>query len=279
MQDLSQDGNWFSLVADIRTSKQGKSWFSSVADAYNRTRPNYPKTIINRVVELAKLPEDATILEIGCGPGNATKAFGQLGFKIICLEPSKSACQLAERNCAQYANVEVKNITFEEWELASGRFDAVLAATAFHWVSPESGYPKVHAALKETGNLILLWNTRPHPQSEVHHMLDEVYQLHAPTLRRYFEDTITQLEKLKEFAQKVTNSDYFQDCKSEDLLCELTYSIDDYLMLLSTYSPYISLESQQRNSLFAGLRETLEKNWDNKIQVSYFSAFWIFQKS
>ncbi|NET55731.1 MAG: hypothetical protein F6K47_06035 [Symploca sp. SIO2E6] len=92
MQDFSQDGNWFSLVADIRTSKQGKSWFSSVADAYNRTRPNYSQTIINRAVELAKLPEDATILEIGCGPGNATKAFGQLGFKIICLEPSESAC-------------------------------------------------------------------------------------------------------------------------------------------------------------------------------------------
>ncbi|WP_424102419.1 class I SAM-dependent methyltransferase [Moorena producens] len=278
MQDLSQDGNWFKLVADIRTSQQNKTWFNSVADAYNRTRPTYPQTIVDRAVELAQLPDDATILEIGCGPGTVTRAFGQLGFRMVCIEPSESACKLARQNCAQYPNVEIKNTTFEEWELESQRFDAVIAATAFHWVAPGSGYAKVNAALKQNGVLIILWNTRPHPQAEVYQMLDEVYQIHAPSLRRYAEDTKTQLEKLNEFVEKVIDSGYFYDCKSEYVLCEPTYSIDDYLALLSTYSTYINLESQQKNSLFAGLRETLEKNCGNRIQLSYVSAFWILQK-
>ena len=125
---------------------------------------------------------------------------------------------------------------------------------------------------------MILWNTRPHPQPEVYQILDEVYEIHAPSLRRYAEDTKTQLEKLNEFVQKVIDSGYFYDCKSEYVLCEPTYSIDDYLALLSTYSIYINLESQQKSFLFTALREALEKNCGNSIQLSYFSACWIAQK-
>jgi hypothetical protein len=36
------------------------------------------------------------------------------------------------------------NTTFEEWELELERFNAVLAATSFHWVSPEVRYAKAN---------------------------------------------------------------------------------------------------------------------------------------
>ncbi|NEP03191.1 MAG: class I SAM-dependent methyltransferase, partial [Symploca sp. SIO2E9] len=269
MQDLSQEGNWFKLVTDIKNSQQNKNWFSLVAEAYSRTRPSYPQTIINRAVELTKLSSDAKILEIGCGPGTVTTAFGQLGFRMVCLEPSDLACQLARKKCGQYTNVEIKNTTFEEWELDSERFDGVLAATAFHWVTPGSGYAKVHEVLKESGVLILLWNTRPNPQPKVQQILDEVYQTHAPSLRQYSEDIKTQVEKLDEFIETVMNSGYFKNCKSEKLVCELNYSIDDYLALLSTYSTHINLEQQTKNSLFKDLRKSLENNYQNSIQLSY----------
>jgi len=272
MKDSSRVEKWYREVADSWTSEQRKNWYSAVASAYNRTRPRYPKAMISRAVSLAQLPESASILEIGCGPGNATEAFGKLGFRMVCLEPSEPACQLARQNCAQYGNVEIKNTSFEEWELEPEIFDGVLAATAFHWVAPERGYPKVTAALKARGALILLWNTSAQPPYEVYQMLDEVYQIHAPSLGRY-EDRKIQLANLNQFVQKVKESGYFQDWNGEDFPCEVTYSIDDYLALLSTYSPYINLESQQRDLLFAGLRETLEKNCGNSIQLSYLSVF------
>jgi len=119
MKDSSQADNWYREVADTWTSEQRKSWYSAVASAYNRTRPRYPKTMISRAVSLAQLPEEASILEIGCGPGNATEAFGELGFQMVCLEPSESACQLARQNSAQYANVEIKNTSFYSFPLAT----------------------------------------------------------------------------------------------------------------------------------------------------------------
>lgn len=257
--------------------QQKKSWYSQVADAYNKTRPRYPQELIYRVVELAKLPTDAIILEVGCGPGIATIPFAQLGFSMVCLEPSHEAYQLARQNCEMYPNVEIKNTTFEEWELETKKFNAVLAATSWHWVSPEIGYPKAATAIKDNGSLILLWNMTPQPPYEVYQALNEVYQAQAPSLARY-EDRRTQEDILRGMGENVIKSGQFKNLVSEQVPCEVTYNIDDYLLVLSTLSPYIRLDPLARNSLFEGLRAVLERNCTKSIQISYVSAFHMAQK-
>ncbi|MCF4968623.1 class I SAM-dependent methyltransferase [Nostoc sp. CMAA1605] len=277
MKDLEQRKSWYSQVANIYTSQQRKNWYSEVADAYNKTRPRYPQQLIHRAVELAKLPQDAVILEIGCGPGNATVAFAQLGFTMVCLEPSQKLCQIVEQNCIQYPSVEITNTSFEEWPLEPEKYHAVLAATSFHWVSPEIGYAKAADALKADGHLILLWNMTPQPQYEVYAAFEEVYQHQAPALGRY-EERETQHKQILRFGQSVIDSGLFKCFVSEEFPCEFTYSIDDYLTLLSTLSPYIALDPQQRNALFAGLKTVLEKNSITNISVSFLSALQIAQK-
>lgn len=269
--------SWYREVEDKFTSEQKKSWYGSVADHYNRVRPRYPQPLISRVVELAHLPKGANILEIGCGPGIATTAFAQFGFSLVCLEPSQSACAIARQNCAQYPNVEIVNATFEEWEPDSKKFDAVLAATSFHWVSPEIGFQKSASVLNHNGSLILLWNMTLQPQYEIYQLLDRVYQSQAPGLGRY-EDREKQNDQLKRFGDAVIGCGYFKDLVSEQLPCELTYSIDEYLALLSTYSPYIALDPQKRETLFESLKDVLEQNCDKTLQVSYLSAFHVAQK-
>ncbi len=278
MEDSKQQKIGFS-AADAYTVEQRKNWYSKVADAYNRVRPRYPKELICRAVELAQLPTDAMILEVGCGPGNATTSFAQLGFSMVCLEPSQEACQLARQNCAQYPNVEITNTTFEDWALEPERFNAVLAANAIHWIPPEIRYSKTAAALQDDGSLILLWNTAAQPNYEVYQVLHEVYQTQALSLARYHsEERETQEENLRRFGQNIIDSGRFKDPVSELLPCEVTHSIDDYLALLSTYSPYIALDPQKRHSLLEGLRKTLERNCGRSIQTSYLSAFHIAQK-
>ena len=49
------------------------------------------------------------------------------------------ACQ----NFATYPNVEIINTNFEESESADRTFDAVVAATSWHWVAPEHKHIKV----------------------------------------------------------------------------------------------------------------------------------------
>lgn len=259
-----------------KTLGQRKSWYSPVADAYDRARPRYPEEIVDRAVELAGLSDGAKILEVGCGPGTATAAFARRGFQMVCLEPSREACQLARRNCNPYPEVEILNTTFEEWETGTERFDVVLAASAFHWVSSETGYPKAADILKDEGTLILLWNTPPKPNHEVSEALGEVYETRAPSLAQP-EDEEAQVESLREFGTTVAGSGRFGDPVFEKITCEANYSLDDYLALLGTLSPYIAL-GPSRDFLFEGLRQKLESICGENVRTSYISALHVARK-
>lgn len=273
MTDLEQ----FLKTISAKELDERKTWYSSVADAYNQVRPRYPQQLIHRAVELAKLSTDASILEVGCGPGIATTAFAQFGFSMVCLEPSQEACQLAQQNFQQYPNVEIINNSFEEWEPENKQFDAVLAANSFHWLSPDIRCSKAASVLNAKGSLILLWNTPPQPNDEVSQMLKQVYQTYAPSLAE-FGNRETHEENLKNFSHSVIESGYFNHLVSEQIESEAIYNLDDYLALLSTFSPYIMLEPQQRTALFLGLRETLARDWGKSIPTSYLSALHIARK-
>lgn len=66
--------------------------------------------------------------------GKARRRHRSMGCSIICLEPNPDFFQLAQHNCQPYSNVEIQNTSFEEWELKPFEFDAVLAASSFHWI-------------------------------------------------------------------------------------------------------------------------------------------------
>lgn len=272
MQNYWKFSNWY--TQDLSTRKE---WYSPVAEAYHQVRSRYPETLIRRVIDLAQLSPQAKILELGCGPGTATVSFAKLGFSMVCLEPSFASFQLAQKNCEPYPAIKIHQTTFEEYPLENQSFDAVLAATSFHWIPSEIRYAKAAAALRPKGSLILIWNTTLQPRPEVHQVLQEVYNLYAPTLGRY-ETPEVQETHLKNFGESVLNSGHFQDLISEQIPCELTYSVQDYLMLLGTYSPYLALEPQQRTALFECLSHKIQQNFGETLQLSNLSILQISRK-
>lgn len=254
-----------------------KTWYSGVAQAYDRLRPQYPDEMVQRAMAIAQLPANARILEIGCGPGTATIAFARSGCSLLCLEPSGEMCQIARRNCQPYPRVEIANTSFEEWQLPQTRFDAVLAASSFHWVSSTVRYRKSAEALQNRGSLILLWNVVPHPNEEIYSVLDSVYQTHVP-YRTLNYDLESQSQNIDGFAEQIVDSGDFQDLKCDRLTYELTYNTEDYLTLLGTLSPYLELEAWQRDGLFSGLRDTINEKLGGEIQLSHLCVCQVAQK-
>lgn len=273
---VEQNIDWYSSIAAASPDRR-RDWYSAVAVAYDRTRPHYPQELIQQAIALSQLPAGAKILEIGCGPAIATVEFAKLGFSMVSLEPSTAACQIARDNCVDYPQVEIVNTTFEDWELGTARFAAILAATSWHWVDPKIGYPKAIAALEEQGYLILLWNNIPQPSYEVFQDLAKVYADLAPSLGKY-EDQATQEKSLQKLGQQVMETGLFTNFVTTQLVSQVLYSIDDYLSLLSTLSPYIALEPNQREQLFSGLRAVLSTNHGLEIETSYLSMLQIAQK-
>lgn len=260
-----------------RNLEQRKDWYSPVARAYDKARPRYPQKLIQQVIKIAQLSSDSKILEVGCGPATATLSFAELGSPMICLEPNQEFYQLAQHNCNQYPNVEIQNTSFEEWMIQPNEFNVVLAATSFHWIPPHIGYPKAAKALQENGYLILLWNKQLQPSYEVYQNLSEVYQFHAPDLE-HFEDREIQEKILQGLGQVVLDSGLFKGLICGHVESEVNYTVDEYLTLLSTYSPYLELASDVRKALFEGLRSRIELNYRRSLQLSYVSAFQVAQK-
>ena len=63
MKELEQLQKIYSQDLDKR-----KNWYSPVAEAYNRARPDYPRQLVARAQEIAQLTSQSKILELGCGP-------------------------------------------------------------------------------------------------------------------------------------------------------------------------------------------------------------------
>ena len=256
---------------------QRKHWYSAAAAAYNQARPHYPQALIQQVVEITQLSSQSRLLEVGCGPATATVGFAPLGCSMVCLEPNPNFFQLAQDNCQAYAKITLQNTSFEEWAVDAGQFDAVLAATSFHWIPAEVGYLKAATALRDNGHLILLWNKELQPSYDIYQCLAEVYQAHAPALNRY-EDQDTQLTILQGLGQIIIDSGYFTPLTTGHIETAVTYTTDEYLTLLNTYSPYLKLEPPIKTALFQGLRDRIEGDFDGSLQLSYISAFHIAQK-
>ena len=122
----------------------------------------------------------------------------------------------------------------------------------------------------------MLWNKELQPSADIYSQLSPLYQRYAPTLNRAYEDQATQIAILDDLGQMVVKSGHFRALESGWQVVNVSYSIDQYLLLLSTYSPYLKLEAQQRQNLFQGLRQILEGNGDT-VALSYLSAFHIVQ--
>lgn len=269
----------FSAIQRISEQPLGKkkNWYSSVAHAYEATRPGYPQQLIDEVVNFCRITASSNLLEIGSGPATATIAFAETGCRIKCLEPNSQFCAVAREKLLPYRRVEVLCSSLEESSLESGVFDVVLAANSMHWVSQEVGFQKVASALRNGGFLINLWNKELFPLAPARERLEVIYQEHAIPIPVY-QDAKLQHQYLGALGELMVRSGRFRlvATSSVEVFCD--YTADQYIALLSTFSPYLSLPSDQRDSLFAAIRRYIDDS-GSMIPLSYLSAYHIGMKT
>ena len=129
-------------------------------DYYNRYAvPYYEETVDVSMEEVMKpfvelLPENAEVLDLGCGSGRDTIALGEKGFYVTPMDGSEEMCKLAEVNTDE----EVLQMTFEEMDF-DDVFDGIWAcASLVHLTEDEMEeiLGKLVQALKMDGILYFL---------------------------------------------------------------------------------------------------------------------------
>jgi SAM-dependent methyltransferase len=102
------------------------------------------------------LGEDASVLEIGPGTGQATAALLERGaFPLIAVEPDPGFASYLARRFGAY--VDVRNIPFEELDIPARSISIAASATAWHWVEQEQGLGKLAHVLKPGGWWAAWW--------------------------------------------------------------------------------------------------------------------------
>ncbi|GAB3140445.1 class I SAM-dependent methyltransferase [Micromonospora sonneratiae] len=114
-------------------------------ERYDRNRPPYPETMIERIVAASP---GTDFLDVGCGTGIEARQFVAAGCTVLGVEADLRMADFARRT-----GIEVEVATFETWEPAGRTFDAVVSGTAWHWVDPVAGATKAARILRPGGVL------------------------------------------------------------------------------------------------------------------------------
>lgn len=136
----------------------GRTLFGLDAAAYAVIRPEYPDWVYNDI-NRARTIAGTTVLEIGPGTGQATRALIRHGAsRLTLLEPDARMHPMLE-DVLQHADVSLQGAAFEEAALAETAYDLIVAATSFHWLDQASGLARARSLLTPGGVVALIWNT------------------------------------------------------------------------------------------------------------------------
>ena len=134
--------------------------FSDRVSNYVKYRPDYPREIIEYLVQHCSLTPDSIVADVGCGTGISSRMFLEYGNQVFGVEPNAAMREAAIEQLAQFPGFTAMDGTAEETTLGDESVDLVLAAQAFHWFDPSRTRSEFTRILRPGGYIVLIWNER-----------------------------------------------------------------------------------------------------------------------
>ncbi len=242
--------------------------FSEVAELYDRARNHYPEQLFDELFTLAQLAPGARGLERGPGTGLATLQVAKRGCQVVGVELGNAMAAVAKSKLAAYPNVTIEVAAFEEWQPPVEPFVLVMAATAWHWLEPDLRYT-MSASLLRPGRYLAIINYL--------HVVGGDEDFFAQSQRCYEQFMpgtpaglrLPRVEEIVPDTSELEACGLFEQPIIRYYTTDETYSTDQYIDLLSTYSTHITLTTDNRERLFACIRELIDGEYGGQIRKRY----------
>jgi len=224
-------------------------------DRYHRARPRYPDELIARVVAAAP---GIRFLDVGIGTGIEARQLRAAGCRVLGVEPDARMAGYARRDGAQ---VEVS--TFEAWDPVGRTFDAVVSATAWHWVDPFVGASKAAQVLTAGGVFAAFWNVGEVP-AEVAGAFAAVYERVAPDAlaARAYRHGGSMIDGYKAILDKAADglraTGAFEPPERWRLDWERYYTREEWLDVLPTQGGNTRIPPQQLEALLGATGDAID---------------------
>ena len=127
--------------------------FGSIADVYERGRPQYAPAVVGALAAELRIPPGAPVLDLAAGTGKLTRALLAAGLDVVAVEPQATLRDvLAAKVGADRALAGVA----EAIPLGDAAVNAVTVADAFHWFDRAAAIAEIRRVLRPGGGLALL---------------------------------------------------------------------------------------------------------------------------
>jgi len=264
-----------------------RSVFDGIVDTYDRLRWDYPDKLFEDIISYTRPEMGKRALEIGAGTGKATVPFLKAGYDITAVELGEKMTAFLQDRFKDYSNFRVITSSFEDALLEENSYDLVYAASSFHWINAEIGCPKVYRLLKNGGTFALFRNnTVPAYGDEVFEEIQTVYEQYYYTyyttkqrpVMRTGDDYLKPSEIYRSFRFYGLEEYGFKDITMKLYDYTKTYTADDYISLLDTFSDHISLPEENRKALYAGVKDIIQRHGGYH-RVDYVFQLYMGRKS
>jgi SAM-dependent methyltransferase len=220
---------------ELHRLRQVAESFGVDAERYDRARPSYPDSLIQRVIAASPGLE---FLDVGCGTGIGARQYRAAGVTVLGVDPDSRMAKFARQT-----GIEVEIGKFETWDARGRSFDAVVAGQAWHWVDPVLGAEKAAQVLRPHGLLALYWHVFD-PPSHVAGAFDEVLQRVAPDMPLKNPGLQLQLQNRKRAVDGIRTAGEFGEPEEWRFEWQRRYTRDEWLDHLPTTGPLTQLSAE-----------------------------------
>lgn len=232
---------------------------------YEKRRPKYGSQIFEDIIKYADITADKSIIEIGCGTGQATESFLKTKCKVTAVELGENLAAYTKNKFRDCANLEVIQSAFENYECDNNKFDMLYSATAFHWIPDEIGYKKSYKILKSGGTIALFWN-KPCINSKDDPLYKKIQSLYNQFLPQLSHKAANNTDKAR-YSGRMNQIERYGFI---DIKFKLYHNIRkmtgvEYTELLNTYSDHRSLDKSIRLPFFNAVRAAIEESGNELI--------------
>ena len=247
-------------MSEIFTDERRRS-FDAAAAAYDKFRPSYPEEVIDDILERSQA---VRALEVGAGTGKATVAFARCGLEVHALEPGHNLAEILRAKTVALP-VTVEETTFEAFE--GGDFDLVYAASAWHWTDPATRYQKAHAVLHDGGNFALITNEKRPPEDSLRADFDAAYAKWFGW-KTWDSDHIP--KTVGQWSTEIEASGLFRDVVVTYVPWIATYTSDEFISLIDTYSDHVVRPEDEKRGCYADIRAAIDRR-GGRCEIPYMT--------
>ncbi|HEY3752207.1 MAG TPA: class I SAM-dependent methyltransferase [Pseudonocardiaceae bacterium] len=261
-------------VTDRRVTRRAA--FDRVADLYDRIRPGYPAALFDDLADIAGLRPGATVLEIGCGTGQASIAVAERGWHLLAVDIGTRMAELAAKRLAGYSDARVVVADFDRWMPDETGFDVVFSATAFHWLDPATRFARTADLLAPGGVLATV---------ATHHIVGgtEDFFVDVQACYRRFDPTTTPADGIRLLAAQVPFDTALGDNYQRPVFRRYEWSAEydtaDYLDLLRTYSPTLAMSQPAGEGLLRSIGQLIDGRYGGRITKRYLTELRVARKA